>query len=141
MTSEENKAPGAGVKSFSRGNDPEDIRERQRFVEEELGASTDWLKRELYPGDIVRGNIENYLGTAKVPVGLAGPVLIHGDHAQGHFYVPLATTEGSLVASYSRGMRVIRESGGCGAKVFEDHMQRAPMLPRRRREIQPVAGG
>jgi len=128
MTSEENKAPGAGVKSFSRGSDPEDIQERQRFVEEELGASTDWLKRELYPGDIVRGNIENYLGTAKVPVGLAGPVLIHGDHAQGHFYVPLATTEGSLVASYSRGMRVIRESGGCRAKVFEDHMQRAPMF-------------
>ena len=128
MNSEKSKAPGEGIRSFSRGDEEEDILERQRFVEEELGVGIDWLKRDLLPGDTVQGNIENYLGTAKVPVGLAGPLLIHGDHARGHFYVPLATTEGSLVASHNRGMRVIRESGGCRAKVFEDHMQRAPMF-------------
>lgn len=132
MTSEKDKAPGAGtgakMKSFSHGSEPEDIRERQSFVKEELDAPIEWLKRDLYPGDTVKGNIENYLGTANVPVGLAGPLLIYGDHAKGYFYVPLATTEGSLVASYSRGMRVIRESGGCRTKVFEDHMQRAPMF-------------
>ena len=52
--------------------------------------------------------IENFLGVAQVPIGLAGPLLINGEHAQGDFYVPLATAEGTLVASYSRGMRCSR---------------------------------
>lgn len=116
-----------GDRTFSRGDEEKDVAERQRFVEE-LGAGIEWIKRDLYPNDAVKGNVENYIGTAKVPIGIAGPLLIHGDYAQGSFHVPLATTEGSLVASYNRGMRVIRESGGCRAKVFEDHMQRAPMF-------------
>ena len=49
----------------------------------------------------------NFLGVAQVPIGLAGPLRILGEHAQGDFYVPLATTEGTLVASYSRGMRAL----------------------------------
>lgn len=111
----------------SRGNEEKDVLARQLFVEE-MGTGIDWIKKDPYPADVVRNNIENYIGTAKVPIGLAGPLLIHGDHARGEFYVPLATTEGSLVASYNRGMRVIRESGGCRAKIFEDHMQRAPVF-------------
>lgn len=110
-----------------RGYEEKDILERQGFVEE-MGISIDWIKRDLYPADMVKGNIENYIGVAKIPIGLAGPLLINGDHARGEFYIPLATTEGSLVASYNRGMRVIRESGGCRVKIFEDHMQRAPVF-------------
>ena len=52
------------------------------------------------------GNIENFFGVAQVPIGLAGPLLVNGEHAQGEFFVPLATTEGTLVASYSRGMKL-----------------------------------
>lgn len=114
-------------RQVSRGSGDEDVRERQRFVTES-GASIDWIAKDPYPADAVKNNIENYIGTAKVPIGLAGPLLIHGDHADGEFYVPLATTEGSLVASYNRGMRVIGESGGCRIKVFEDHMERAPVF-------------
>ena len=110
-----------------RGEEEEGVLERQVYVEE-AGTSIDWIKKGLYPADTVKNNIENYIGTAKIPIGLAGPLLINGDHAQGEFYIPLATTEGSLVASYNRGMRVIRESGGCRAKIFEDHMQRAPVF-------------
>ncbi len=109
------------------GSDEAEVLERQRYLEEK-GLSIEWLKRDSYPGGSVKGNIENYLGTARVPVGLAGPLLIEGAHARGSFDIPLATTEGSLVASYNRGMRVIRESGGCRAAVFSDHMQRAPMF-------------
>ncbi len=116
-----------GTRQFSHGSGEDDVLDRRRFVEE-MGTGIEWLSREPYPGDVVKGNIENYIGTAKVPVGLAGPLLIEGEHARGSFYVPLATTEGSLVASYNRGMRVIRESGGCRARVFSDHMQRAPMF-------------
>ena len=51
-----------------------------------------------------------------MPIGLAGPLLIDGEHAQGEFYVPLATTEGTLVASYNRGMRLLSECGGVQAR-------------------------
>jgi hydroxymethylglutaryl-CoA reductase (NADPH) len=63
-----------------------------------------------------------------VPIGLAGPLRINGEHAQGDFYVPLATTEGTLVASYSRGMRVLTECGGVTATVTKRSMQRAPVF-------------
>jgi len=65
---------------------------------------------------------------AQVPIGLAGPLRINGEHATGDFYVPLATTEGTLVASYSRGMRVLTESGGVTATVVKRSMQRAPVF-------------
>lgn len=74
----------------------------------------------------LQGNIENFIGMAQVPVGLAGPLLMLGDHAQGAFMVPLATTEGALVASYSRGMKAITASGGVTAKVLAEGVQRAP---------------
>ena len=54
------------------------------------------------------------------------PLLVNGEHAQGEFYVPLATTEGSLVASYNRGMKLLREAGGVTTTVLDDAMQRAP---------------
>lgn len=77
------------------------------------------------PADL-RGNIENFIGMAQVPVGLAGPLLMQGADARGAFRVPLATTEGALVASYSRGMKAITLSGGAKAEVLEEGVQRAP---------------
>ena len=74
------------------------------------------------------GNIENFIGVAQVPIGLAGPLLINGEHAHGEFYVPLATTEGTLVASYSRGMRLLTEAGGVRTTVIDDFMQRSPVF-------------
>lgn len=71
-------------------------------------------------------NIENYIGTVRVPVGLAGPVRVNGTYAQGDFYLPLATTEAALVASYSRGAQVITDAGGCSAIVLHEGVSRAP---------------
>ncbi|MGE5286127.1 MAG: hydroxymethylglutaryl-CoA reductase [Micromonosporaceae bacterium] len=72
------------------------------------------------------GNIENFVGVAQVPVGIAGPLLVNGEHAKGEFFVPLATTEGSLVASYNRGMKLLHLAGGVKTTVMADVMQRAP---------------
>jgi hydroxymethylglutaryl-CoA reductase (NADPH) len=77
---------------------------------------------------VLPGNIENFFGVAQVPMGLAGPLLVNGEHAQGDFYVPLATTEGTLVASYSRGMKLCRAAGGITTTVLDDRMQRAPVF-------------
>ena len=65
---------------------------------------------------------------AQVPIGIAGPLKINGEHAQGEFVVPLATTEGTLVASYNRGMKLLNMSGGVTATVVDDAMQRAPVF-------------
>lgn len=71
-------------------------------------------------------NIENFIGTVKLPVGLAGPLRVNGRYAHGDFYVPLATTEAALVASYSRGGQLITAAGGCIATVLAEAVSRAP---------------
>src|SRR5262249_58851208 len=75
-----------------------------------------------------QGNIENFVGVAQVPLGLAGPLKVNGEHAQGEFLIPLATAEGTLVASYNRGIKVLNLSGGVTSTVIDDCMQRAPGL-------------
>ncbi len=71
-------------------------------------------------------NIENFIGSIKLPVGLAGPLRVNGLFAQGDYYIPLATTEAALVASYSRGAQLITEAGGCTAVLLCEGMGRAP---------------
>jgi len=73
-------------------------------------------------------NIENFIGTVKVPVGIAGPLRVNGLFAQGDYYVPLATSEASLVASYSRGARVISEAGGASTILLSEGVGRAPVF-------------
>jgi hydroxymethylglutaryl-CoA reductase (NADPH) len=71
-------------------------------------------------------NVENFIGCVKLPVGLAGPLRVNGLFAQGDYYIPLATTEAALVASYSRGAQLISEVGGCTAMLINEGMSRAP---------------
>lgn len=71
-------------------------------------------------------NIENMIGTAKVPVGLIGPMRVNGLHAQGDFLVPLATSEAALVASYGRGADVTAQAGGIAAALTYDGVLRTP---------------
>jgi hydroxymethylglutaryl-CoA reductase (NADPH) len=71
-------------------------------------------------------SVENFIGVVKLPVGLAGPLRVNGLFAQGDYYVPLATTEAALVASYSRGAQLISEAGGCTAALLNEGISRAP---------------
>ena len=71
-------------------------------------------------------NIENFIGTVKVPVGVVGPLRVNGASAQGDYYVPLATTEAALVASYGRGAQLISAAGGCSAVTIRAGISRAP---------------
>jgi len=107
---------------------PEMAAHRREFLREQTGASLDHVGRFSIDPGALPGNIENFSGVAQVPIGVAGPLRINGEHAQGDFYVPLATTEGTLVASYNRGMRVLGECGGVKTTVVEDSMQRAPVF-------------
>ena len=107
---------------------PEAVNKRQQFITEKTGVNLKHVAHSSHDPQSLKGNIENPIGVAQVPIGLAGPVLINGEHAQGDFYVPMATTEGTLVASYSRGMRVLSEAGGVKTTVIERYMQRAPVF-------------
>ncbi len=108
--------------------DEDIIRQRQDFIEENTPAKLQHTKQFSFaPGDMA-GNIENLFGVAQVPIGLAGPLLINGEHAKGDFYVPMATVEGTMLASYNRGMKVIRDSGGVTTTVSGEAMQRAPVF-------------
>ncbi|MBI1900991.1 MAG: hydroxymethylglutaryl-CoA reductase [Planctomycetia bacterium] len=80
---------------------------------------------EIAP-DELQGNIENYVGMARVPVGVIGPLRINGTAASGDFYVPLATTEGALVASYQRGAYVTSLAGGAVVCCLTESVARAP---------------
>lgn len=71
-------------------------------------------------------NIENMIGTVKMPVGLIGPMRVNGLHAQGNFLVPLATSEAALVASYGRGAEVTALAGGISAALTYDGVLRTP---------------
>jgi hydroxymethylglutaryl-CoA reductase (NADPH) len=99
---------------------------RQTFLQEKTGAQLEHVSSYSIDPAVLAGNIEQFLGAAQVPIGVAGPLLVDGEHAQGEFYVPLATAEGTLVASYNRGMKLLYAAGGVKTTVIDDRMQRAP---------------
>jgi hydroxymethylglutaryl-CoA reductase (NADPH) len=107
---------------------PEIIKARQRFIEEYTGKKLEHIDKFSFDPAVTKGNIENFTGVAQVPIGFAGPLKVNGEHAQGEFIVPLATAEGTLVASYNRGMKVLNLSGGVTCTVVGDSMQRAPVF-------------
>jgi len=104
------------------------IAARQRFAESFSQQEFKHLKHYSFDPHQLQGNCEHFVGVAQVPVGLAGPLTIHGEHAQGDFLIPMATTEGTLVASYNRGMQVLNLCGGVKCTVIGDAMQRAPVF-------------
>jgi hydroxymethylglutaryl-CoA reductase (NADPH) len=99
---------------------------RRDFAAAQTGAVLDTIGSHAIDPAACSGNIEHFIGCAQVPIGLAGPLRVKGEHAQGDFYIPLATTEGTLVASYNRGMKVLTEAGGVTVTISEDIMQRSP---------------
>jgi hydroxymethylglutaryl-CoA reductase (NADPH) len=107
---------------------PEIIDRRQGFANSYSGTEFEHVTKYSFDPSVTKGNIESFVGVAQVPIGLAGPIKINGEYAKGEFLVPLATTEGTLVASYNRGIKVVNLSGGVTCTVSDDRMQRAPVF-------------
>lgn len=102
--------------------------EKREFAKKQTNAELNHVGQYSFDPSVLPGNVENFIGAAQVPIGLAGPLLVNGEFAKGEFFVPLATTEGTLVASYNRGMKLLKESGGVTTTVVDDAMQRAPVF-------------
>ncbi len=132
------KVDGAVAKEVERGvhipRDSNDdysdaiIAARQRFVEEYTGVKLQHIPHYSFDAHKVKGNAEHFMGVAQIPLGIAGPITIRGEHAQGDFLIPMATSEGTLIASYNRGIKVLNLSGGVQCTVVGDSMQRAPVF-------------
>lgn len=117
---------GEGLKN--RGKSRADVDERRRAVEDSAGVSLPNIGSMSFDPMAAAKNIENMIGTVQVPLGFVGPLRINGDHASGEFLVPMATTEGALLASVNRGCSVITASGGASALIVKDAMTRAPVF-------------
>jgi hydroxymethylglutaryl-CoA reductase (NADPH) len=102
---------------------------RRLFLEKKLGVGLSSIASTILDFEELYGrNIENAIGAVQIPVGVAGPLRVNGDYAKGEFYIPLATTEGALVASVNRGCKAVTLSGGARVKIVRDGMTRAPLL-------------
>ncbi|TSC94705.1 MAG: hydroxymethylglutaryl-CoA reductase (NADPH) [Parcubacteria group bacterium Athens1014_10] len=105
------------------------ISERVQWLEQATNTSLKHIPR--FSSDPLRfkGNIENIIGTAQVPIGIAGPLKINGEYANGVFYVPMATTEGVLITSFSLGMKIITRCGGVDVKLLRDALHVTSLFP------------
>lgn len=104
----------------------EALAERRAWISARTGVSLEHLAGGTLDAASLVGNIENPIGVAQVPIGLAGPLLVLGEHLREVVYVPLATTEGALVRSYERGMMAVTRAGGVVARVTRDENEITP---------------
>lgn len=108
----------------------EKIELRRRALERKTGADLGHLGRySLDDERASRQHCENMIGVTQVPVGAIGPLRIRGERIEDEeVYVPLATTEGALVASANRGARALTEAGGAVVRIDNVGMTRAPVF-------------
>ncbi len=104
--------------------------QRLEFIEDAMDKKFDYLsgEEEIEVFGNLKGNIENFIGMTQVPTGVLGPLVVNGVAASGGYYVPLATTEGALVASYARGARACRLSGAIRSVCLVEGIQRCPLF-------------
>lgn len=118
------------LRSFDEASNPvEATRDRRAYLADLLGLDLNAVsERIITPEQVFTKNIENHIGEVSVPLGVAGPVVVHGTYAQGERYLPLATTEGALVASISRGCKTLAQSGGVYTTITYKGISRAPLF-------------
>lgn len=108
----------------------EGINKRLEILNEETGFTPKYLNgsEKIEEFDVLEGNIENFIGMSMIPTGVIGPIRVVGSSAKGDYYVPLATSEGALVASYHRGAKACTMAGGVTSVCLVEGVQRSPIF-------------
>jgi len=108
----------------------ENVKQRQTFIEKQSNTTLYNLcnHQQYTDAQKLSGSIENFIGYTQIPTGIAGPIQINGTQAKGEFHIPLATTEGALVASYHRGAKATKLSGGISVACVNEGVQRCPLF-------------
>lgn len=113
----------------ARGLYTEDAKlERLQYVRDNTDAKLERIAETTLEAKALVSNIEAFVGSVEIPVGIAGPLHINGGHADGLFYAPMATTEGALLASATRGATALSRSGGVNVRVIGQRMLRVPVF-------------
>lgn len=118
--------------------DFKDVPERHDFISTNLGVSLSSIARTLIdPQEDI--HCENLIGAISLPLGVAGPIKIKGDFVKRDCFIPLATTEGALIASVNRGAKAISQAGGAIVSFHKVGTTRGPVFiaksPSHAREI------
>jgi hydroxymethylglutaryl-CoA reductase (NADPH) len=111
-----------------RNYEPAFIDERRKWLEKQSNTSLPEISKYIFSPKDTQGNIENLVGGVQIPLGLIGPLKINGEHADGTYYVPFATTEGGLISTYQRGAIAITKSGGATVRVYRDQNNLDPVF-------------
>lgn len=112
-----------------RGNYSEAARlDRLQFIRQQTSKELASIGAMSLDPAQLSSNMEALIGSVEIPLGLAGPLMFHGEHAQGLVYAPIAATEGALVSSITRGAYAISISGGVQTRVMRQRMVRVPMF-------------
>jgi hydroxymethylglutaryl-CoA reductase (NADPH) len=106
----------------------EALQKRRDWLRAKTGVSLNFVANLSEAPDKLRGTIENPIGTAQIPLGVAGPLKVNGDYAKGLFYVPMATTEGALTYTCNQGMQLISLAGGAKSVILKDEIHIAPVF-------------
>lgn len=102
---------------------------RREALERIAGVKLDAIGHHSFDATLAaKRNCENMIGVAQVPMGIVGPLTVRGEHTDGDVWVPMATTEGALLASINRGCAAIRQAGGAAVHVEDVGMTRAPVF-------------
>jgi hydroxymethylglutaryl-CoA reductase (NADPH) len=107
---------------------PQVVEARRRLWTQAAGSPAPHVFGAPAAFEAARGKVENFVGFAQVPLGIAGPLRVDTSRGVREVYVPMATTEGAMVASYSRGMRLLGSSGGARARVLGEGLTQNPIL-------------
>lgn len=102
--------------------------QRLDWLRSATGLRLESLQRTRLDAAALTGNVEGFVGAVEVPVGVAGPLLLSGQHVHGEVYAPMATTEGALVSSATRGALAATLAGGVTTRVAAQAMTRAPVF-------------
>ena len=125
----QSKPAGASL-PFEQQVTVEGVDKRLAYLACETGKELDFVSGKKLFSDLAQleGNIENYIGMSMIPTGVVGPLRVTGSAANGDFYIPLATSEGALVASYHRGAKACSLAGGATSICLVEGVQRSPLF-------------
>ena len=107
---------------------PQFVQERRDWLTRKTGVSLSHIGVMSEPTQHFQGNIENLIGATHVPLGIAGPIRVNGQDAKGLFYVPMATTEGAITYTYTRGMHLVSMAGGATTRIVRDEIHISPIF-------------
>jgi hydroxymethylglutaryl-CoA reductase (NADPH) len=111
-----------------RDYDDDFVVERREWLSQETNTKFSHISHYSLKAKDVRGNIENFIGAAQIPLGVIGPLKIKGKFTDGTFYVPVATTEGALVSTYQRGAIALTKAGGVRTSIIKDENYLDPIF-------------